>query len=55
MSTCQGAPPPHLNCPHGENCDWGQRMTAPEFQEALKSRGVNRADRRRAMKRNRIR
>ena len=22
MSTCQGAPAPHLNCPHGERCDW---------------------------------
>lgn len=22
MSTCQGAPGPHLNCLHGERCDW---------------------------------
>lgn len=22
MSTCQGAPPPHLDCSHGKQCDW---------------------------------
>lgn len=27
MSTCQGAPAPHLNCRYGIHCDWnnGQR------------------------------
>lgn len=22
MSTCAGAPAPHVNCPHGARCDW---------------------------------
>jgi hypothetical protein len=22
MSTCQGAPAPHEDCPHGKRCDW---------------------------------
>lgn len=22
MNTCIGAPPPHLDCPHGSACDW---------------------------------
>lgn len=29
MSTCMGAPAPHLDCPHGQNCDWGR--VAPEL------------------------
>lgn len=24
MSTCIGAPFPHLNCPHGTRCDYGR-------------------------------
>ena len=24
MSTCIGAPAPHNDCPHGQNCDWGR-------------------------------
>lgn len=28
MSTCQGAPAPHLNCPHGAACDWTPPATS---------------------------
>lgn len=27
MSTCQGASAPHLNCPHGDRCDWDADTT----------------------------
>jgi hypothetical protein len=59
MSTCRNAPPPHLNCPHGDACDYEDGAYAARkeeyrrHEEACARAGIsnggpmNRAERRR--------
>lgn len=57
MSTCQGAAPPHNDCPHGDRCDWvapfSQEMAkkVAEEEQMIRDRYPNNRQGRRALER----
>lgn len=44
VSTCAGAPAPHLNCPHGSACDWTEPDVLGELR-AMRAGGVGLVER----------